>query len=44
MNKMRLSGLGPRFIRLTPRRVAYDLEDLEAWAAERKRNHTSEQF
>ena len=23
------------------RRVLYDLRDLEAWAAERKRNHTS---
>ena len=44
MNKMRLSGLGPRFIRLTRRRVAYDLDDLESWAAERKYNNTSERF
>jgi hypothetical protein len=42
MNKMRLSGLGPRFIRLTRRRVAYDLDDLETWAAARKRSNTSE--
>ena len=42
MNKMRLSGLGPRFIRLTRRRVAYDLDDLEAWVAGRERNSTSE--
>ena len=42
MNKMRLSGSGPRFIRLTQRRVAYDLDDLEVWAAERKRQSTSE--
>ena len=42
MNKMRVSGLGPCFIRLTRRRVAYDLEDLEAWVAGRKCNHTSE--
>jgi hypothetical protein len=42
MNKLRLSGLGPRFIRLTRRRVAYDLDDLEAYAAERKRSSTSE--
>ena len=41
MNKMRLSGLGPRFIRLTRRRVAYDLYDLETWAAERKRSSTN---
>jgi predicted DNA-binding transcriptional regulator AlpA len=33
MNKMRLSGLGPRFIRLTRKRVAYDLADLEAWVS-----------
>ena len=42
MNKMRLNGLGPRFIRLTRRRVAYDLYDLETWAAERKRSSTSD--
>ena len=44
LNKMRMSGSGPRYIQLTRRRVAYDLLDLEAWVAERKRNHTSEQF
>jgi predicted DNA-binding transcriptional regulator AlpA len=43
LNKMRMSGAGPRYIALTRRRVAYDLLDLEAWVAERKRNHTSEQ-
>jgi len=44
LNKMRMSGAGPRYIALTRRRVAYDLLDLEAWVAERKRSHTSEQF
>jgi len=41
LNKMRLSINGPRYLKLG-RRVLYDLRDLEAWAAERKRNHTSE--
>ena len=43
LNKMRMSGAGPRFIALTRRRVAYDVCDLEAWVAKRKRQHTSEQ-
>ena len=43
LNKMRMSGAGPRYIALTRRRVAYDLLDLEAWVAKRTRNHTSEQ-
>jgi predicted DNA-binding transcriptional regulator AlpA len=41
LNKLRLSGNGPPYMKLG-RRVLYDLRDLEAWAAERKRNHTSE--
>jgi predicted DNA-binding transcriptional regulator AlpA len=41
-NKMRLNGTGPRYLKLG-RRVLYDLRDLEEWAAERKRNHTSDQ-
>jgi predicted DNA-binding transcriptional regulator AlpA len=43
LNKMRLNGTGPRYAKLG-RRVLYDIRDLEAWVAERKRNHTSEQF
>ena len=41
LNKTRLTGTGPRYLKLG-RRVLYDLRDLEAWVAERKRNHTSE--
>jgi predicted DNA-binding transcriptional regulator AlpA len=41
LNKLRLSGNGPRYMKLG-RRVLYDLRDLEQWAAQRKRNHTSE--
>ena len=31
LNKLRMRGLGPCYIQLTCRRVAYDLSDLEAW-------------
>jgi predicted DNA-binding transcriptional regulator AlpA len=41
LNKLRLSGDGPLYMKLG-RRVLYDLRDLEAWARERKRSHTSE--
>jgi predicted DNA-binding transcriptional regulator AlpA len=41
MNKMRIRGDGPRYIK-AGRRVLYDSRDLEEWAAQRKRNHTSE--
>jgi len=40
-NKMRLRGTGPRYLKFG-RRVLYDLRDVEAWAATRVRNHTSE--
>lgn len=40
--KLRLSGLGPRFIKLS-RVVAYDARDLDAWTASRKRTSTSDQ-
>jgi predicted DNA-binding transcriptional regulator AlpA len=42
LNKMRMTDSGPPYIQLTRRRVAYRLCDLEAWVAQRKRNHTSE--
>ena len=29
--KLRLLGGGPRFIRITPKRVGYLIEDLDAW-------------
>ena len=41
LNKLRLSGDGPRYIK-AGRRVLYDMRDVEAWLAKRKRNHTSE--
>jgi predicted DNA-binding transcriptional regulator AlpA len=43
LNKLRLSGSGPPYMKLG-RRVLYDLRDLASWAAARKRQHTSEQL
>ncbi|MBM4073845.1 MAG: helix-turn-helix domain-containing protein [Planctomycetes bacterium] len=40
--KLRMSGLGPRYMKLG-RCVVYDLADLDTWAASRKRASTSEQ-
>jgi hypothetical protein len=40
--KMRLSGEGPPFLKLGPRRVVYDLADLEFWASSRRRRSTSD--
>ena len=41
LNKLRLSGDGPPYIK-AGRRVLYDIRDVEAWLAKRKRKHTSE--
>jgi predicted DNA-binding transcriptional regulator AlpA len=42
LDKLRLTGGGPIYLKLGPRRVVYDLADLEQWAAERRRRSTSE--
>ncbi|NVJ64372.1 MAG: helix-turn-helix domain-containing protein [Flavobacteriaceae bacterium] len=42
LNKMRLKGNGPEFIKLGPRRVVYDLRDLDRWLASRRRKSTSQ--
>lgn len=31
LEKMRITGVGPRFIRLGGRAVGYDRQDLDAW-------------
>lgn len=36
LNKLRGAGLGPPWYRPTPRRVIYDLSDLERYLAERR--------
>jgi excisionase family DNA binding protein len=41
LNKLRLTGTGPKYMKLG-RRVLYDLHDLETWVAERKRHSTSD--
>lgn len=42
LNKMRLNGNGPEFIKLGARRVIYDLRDLDHWLASRRRKSTSQ--
>ncbi len=37
LEKMRLSGGGPRFIRLGGRAVGYELRDLDAWLDTRRK-------
>jgi predicted DNA-binding transcriptional regulator AlpA len=41
LDKRRLDGNGPAYLKLG-RRVAYDVADLENWAASNKRRHTAE--
>jgi predicted DNA-binding transcriptional regulator AlpA len=41
LNKLRLSGNGPQYMKFG-RRVLYDLRDLEEWACDHRRSHTSE--
>lgn len=40
--QLRYTGLGPKFIKLSLKRVVYDLEDVEAWEAARKGSRTGE--
>jgi predicted DNA-binding transcriptional regulator AlpA len=42
LEKMRLRGEGPRFVKLGGRAVGYDIQDLDRWLDERKRASTSE--
>ena len=41
LNKLRLTGGGPPYLKLG-RRVAYDVADLNAWLASKRRQSTSE--
>ena len=44
LEKKRLTGDGPPFIRLCPRgAIVYDTRDLDAWLAERRLNSTSQE-
>jgi predicted DNA-binding transcriptional regulator AlpA len=42
LEKLRVRGDGPRFVRLGNRSVGYDLGDLDAWLEARKVTSTSE--
>ena len=42
LNKMRLRGDGPPFLKLGAHAVAYDVGDLDAYIDERRRRSTSE--
>jgi predicted DNA-binding transcriptional regulator AlpA len=42
LDKMRVRGDGPSFLRLSPRRVVYDVAKLDAWARAREHTSTSE--
>jgi len=42
VEKMRVAGTGPRFIKAGPRAVVYDTGDLDAWLDERRQNSTSD--
>ena len=41
LNKLRIYGEGPAYLKLG-RRVAYDVGDLNAWLASKRRHSTSE--
>jgi predicted DNA-binding transcriptional regulator AlpA len=43
LDKLRLTGNGPAYLKLGTKRVVYDLQDLEAWVARCRRRHTSEE-
>lgn len=42
LEKMRLTGRGPRFVRLGGKSVGYDRTDLDSWLDGQKRQSTSE--
>ena len=42
LEKMRLTGDGPEFIRLSTRAVGYDIEALDRWLESRRRRSTSD--
>ncbi len=39
LQRWRVTGQGPAFVRFGPRRVRYRLDDIEAWAASRTYTH-----
>ena len=43
LNKTRLTGDGPQFVKVTPRAVVYRQADLDAWLEARLRRSTSDE-
>lgn len=43
LEKMRVAGNGPKFIKAGPRAVVYDSTDLDAWLDARRQTSTSDQ-
>jgi predicted DNA-binding transcriptional regulator AlpA len=43
LEKFRLTGEGPQFVRIGVRAVGYRIEDLDAWLSERVRRSTSDE-
>lgn len=41
LQRFRITGAGPRWIRLGTRRIAYRVADVEAWAAARTFDHVA---
>jgi predicted DNA-binding transcriptional regulator AlpA len=42
LDKLRVRGGGPSYLRLTPRRVVYAVDALDTWARSREFNSTSQ--
>jgi hypothetical protein len=42
LEKMRVRGGGPAYLRLSPRRIVYAVDALDAWARSREFTSTSE--
>lgn len=42
LNKLRMTGFGPQFLKISARRVAYDTNDLDDWLASKRRVSTSD--
>jgi predicted DNA-binding transcriptional regulator AlpA len=43
LEKMRVYGTGPRWVRLTRRAVGYDVKDLDVYLESQRRTSTSDQ-
>ncbi len=42
LNKLRVTGGGPQFLKIAARRVVYDTNDLDAWLLSKRRLSTAD--